>query len=68
MEGCSSCSTLRSALVATDRIVPHVILGSLVVAGIGLFLLTTGLWWVGVILLVVGTGMAVDLAAHGYGH
>ena len=68
MEGCSSCSTLRSALVATDRIVPHVILGSLVVAGIGLFLLTTGLWCVGVILLVIGTGMAVDLAAHGYGH
>ena len=68
MEGCSTCSTLRSALVATDRIVPHVILGSLVVAGIGLFLLTTGMWWVGVILLVIGTGMAVDLAAHGYGH
>ena len=68
MEGCSTCSALRSALVATDRIVPHVILGSLVVAGIGLFLLTTGLWWVGVILLVIGTGMAVDLAAHGYGH
>ena len=68
MEGCSTCSTLRSALVATDRIVPHVILGSLVVACIGLFLLTTGMWWVGVILLVIGTGMAVDLAAHGYGH
>ena len=68
MEGCSACTAFRSVLVESDRIIPHVILGSLLVAGAGIFLLTTGLWWLGVILLVIGTGMAVDLAAHGYGH
>ena len=68
MTGCSTCTAFRSALVESDRIIPHVILGSLLVAGIGIYLLVTDLWWLGVILLVIGVGMAVDLAAHGYGH
>ncbi len=70
---CSTCTTLNGWLAESDRIIPHDILGGILIAGIALAAIFMGLkgdYLLAALILIalIGAGVAVDLAAHGWTH
>lgn len=63
---CSFCQ----ALSATDKIVPHDILGGgiIVVAALVGMVLFPAAWIVWLVILIVAVGVTVDLSAHEWTH
>lgn len=66
MSNCSFCSAMK----ASDAIIPHDILGGLIISGAALagLLFFPAAWILWLVVLVVAVAITVDLSAHGWRH